>query len=318
MQGAPTGRPTTRASKQQQIVTKVQPARKSFSGVTPSTTRLSISASSSSKSPAPTLTSQQVVINQLLTRVSRLEEISSTLVGQVNTLCATVESLNLTVAEQREVIKTLESTVAEQQEVTKSYETLAEASANGVSVEQENISSNIVIRGLDVDENTPEDTLIEVFERICTHIGIEKTDFAPTAAEILPASSSSKFKANRPFIVKLASRTVKQKFLQARRTKFDIRPSEIKHKQTSNKPLIISEHLTKENQKLFSQARSLRGRDKFKFVWTSHGQILARRKKKSSVIRIRDESDVERLESSLRNSNGRTQPRPPRQNSTQE
>lgn len=300
VQAAPRGGPTTRSTLRQQSFTR----RPSLSKATPTSTRLSISSNSAPK----TLTPQQTLINQLLNRVSTLEELTSTLVDRIDTLSETVKSLSLTVAEQRIVIET--------------FETRAEASLNGVSVEQEKINNNVVIRGLEIEEDTTESLLIEKFEKICAHIGVStETELKPLSAHILP-SSSNRTRAYRPFIVSLKSREEKQRFLQARRTTRDIRPSQIQHTQTQDRPLIITEHLTKENQKLFFEARSLRGRDKFKFVWTNNGQILARRKKRSSVIRIEDISDVERIKNSLsipkqdvNRTENRSQPR--RHNGTQ-
>lgn len=233
-----------------------------------------------------------------------MEEITTSLVNRIDTLSETITSLKETVVEQRKVIETFEETV--------------EASSTGVSIEQERINNNIVIRGLEVEESSSESALLATFENICTHIGISaKEELRPVSATL----TASKSKTGRPLIVSLVSREAKQKFLQARRITRDIRPSEIKHTQKSNKPLIITEQLTKENQKLLFEARSLRGRDKFKFIWSNNGQILARRKKRSTVIRIKDISDVERLRASLLRpdqnvTGGRT--RPTRQNSTQE
>lgn len=236
-----------------------------------------------------------------------MEEISSTLVEQVNTLSETIKSLNLTVAEQRVVIN--------------SYEETAEASINGISVEQERINNNIVVRGLLFEESVEESTLISAFENICTHIGVSsESELKPVSAKVIQLSSE-KEGGPRPFIVSLVSREAKRKFLQARRIKRDIRPSEINHKQKSDKPIIVTEQLTKDNQKLLFEARSLRGRNKFKFIWSSHGQILARRKKRSTVIRIKDSSDVERLRVSLSRSEQNVNSRgtqPPNYGTTQE
>lgn len=206
--------------------------------------------------------------------------------NRIEDLSNTVKSLNVTVAEQREVIN--------------SYEVTAEASVNGVTVEQERINNNIVIRGLEIEEDTDESVLVQTFENICTHIGISSEgDLKPVSVTTL----ASKSKTGGPVVVSLVSREAKQKFLRARRIKKDIRPTDIKRSQKFNKPLIITEQLTKDNQKLLFEARSLRGRDKFKFIWSFNGQILARRKKKSPVIRIKDTNDVERLRSTLSRQN---------------
>lgn len=56
--------------------------------------------------------------------------------------------------------------------------------------------------------------------------------------------------------------------------------------------MIISEELTRSNQELLYQARSLRIRGNYKFVWSCNGQVLARFRKKSKVVRIVDTAHV--------------------------
>lgn len=288
---------TTSRSKRVQI--PPLPRRTSINSTTPTL----VAPSRSSRIQTPTVTSQQAIIDQLLTRVTSLEGITTSLVSRIDTLSETISSLKETVVEQRKVIETFEETT--------------KASSNGVSVEQERINNNIVIRGLEIEEGTTESALLTTFTNICTHIGI------PVTEELRPVSASlleSKSKAGGPLIVKLSSRVAKQKFLQARRVKRDIRPLEIGQTQGSNRPLVITEQLTSENQKLLFEARSLRGPDKYKFIWSNNGHILARRKKRSPVIRIKDILDVERLRAHLEPdrhvTGGRTWPTRP--NRTQE
>lgn len=279
--------PPTTLNKSTKQVPPAKPttSRLSYSRVTPKTNQVS--------SP------QQSSITLLQSRVLELENLSTTLVDQVKNLS--------------ELVTGLTQTVEEQQKVITLYEKSTEASLNGVSLDQELISNNIVIRGLEVSEETNEETLIETFEKICDQIGVERSEFKPVSAEIIRSRSKKK----KPFVIRLPTRVIKQKFLQARRVKQDIRPSDIQFKQTTNAPLLITEQLTKENQKLFQEARTLR--KNFKFVWTNQGQVLARRQKKSTVIRIRNSEDVDRLKAP-NNANNRksTQSRSqPRHNRTQ-
>lgn len=211
-----------------------------------STTSTSVVTSRPSRVHTPTVVSQQTIIDQLLTRVTTLEEVTTSLVNRIDTLSETITSLKETVVEQRKVIETFEET---------------RVSSSDVSIEQERINNNIVIRGLEVEESTSEGALLATFENICTHIGISVgEELRPLSATLIDSKSKA--------VINLVSREAKQRFLQARRIKRDIRPSEIGHTQRSNRPLIITEQLTREIQRLLFEARSLRGRDKFKCIWS--------------------------------------------------
>lgn len=81
--------------------------------------------------------------------------------------------------------------------------------------------------------------------------------------------------------------------------KKDILPRDIGIIQNTRKALLITEQLTRSNQELLYRARSLRESNNFKFVWSNNGQILARRRHRSKVIRILDIEHVERLKQDL-------------------
>lgn len=187
---------------------------------------------------------------------------------------------------------------------------LAPLSDIGVSQEQQELNANIVIRGIEVEENAKESDLLAIYHKISNHLGIaDSPDHEPIAAKIL-SSSNNKSKSNppatKPIQIKLHSITAKRQFLQARRIKRDILPSDIGIVQNSKKALLITEELTRKNQELLYQARSLRGRDKFKFVWSNNGQILARADHKSKVLRITDINHVNSIKAEFQQSeNGR-------------
>lgn len=172
-----------------------------------------------------------------------------------------------------------------------------------VSRSQEELNSNIIIRGAEVNENTPESELLAVYEGIRNYLDISgASEFDPVSVSLIPRraatgtpSSETNKSSSRPIQVKLASSQSKKKFLQVRRIKKDIFPADIGIINSTRRPILISEHLTRSNQELLFQARGLRGHNGFKFVWSSDGQILVRHKPNTKVIRIIDVSQIQQL-----------------------
>lgn len=215
-------------------------------------------------------------ISALVTRLSALEKANSELQGEV---------------------KELKETVSSQKVIIDKFVLLSSAEEKGISAEQEEINKNIVIRGIDLPETPTDQFLVDTFNNIRSHIGIEgEDDISPLGAVLLHPSNNNNLTGKpRAIVVKFKSISAKRSFLLARRTKFDIRPSDIKVSQRSNRPLVITEQLTDKNQRLLFDARSLRGPSGFKYVWSSNGQVLLRLRKHSKVIRVLDHNQIELL-----------------------
>lgn len=181
----------------------------------------------------------------------------------------------------------------EQQKVIQAFQLQNEALEGGISLEQQSVNTNVIIRGV---QNAPNENVTAIYENICEHLGIaEEQEFKSATIEVAQSSENS----SKQIRVKFSSIETKRKFLQTRRIKKDIFPREIKVEQESQRPIFISEELTKKNQALLYKARSLRQPGGFQFVWSNNGQILARRKRNAKVVRIANESDIEALKASL-------------------
>lgn len=171
----------------------------------------------------------------------------------------------------------------------------------GVSADQESINANIIIRGIDLDHEAGQDTLLKKFDKIRSHLGVaEVSDFEATDIAVLQPKASSIKDASalhKTIRVKFRSVDHKRRFLQVRRAKKSILPSEVGFDQKSRKPILIVEQLTKQNQELLFNARSLRTSADFKFVWSNNGQILARHRQGSKVTRIIDNNHINQLRS---------------------
>lgn len=270
-----------------------KPQDKSQSKVTHSNkSRLS---SVSNLTPTTTIKSSTTSTKEILERLVLLEGKFETLVAENQSLKLDVNALRTRCDEQQQLINVLNSAHI--------------ASEQGISTEQQQLNSNIIIRGIEIGEDTPPETIPTIFDNLCKHIGIECLgELKPVSIEVLDSNQSSSKKSSRTIRVKFSSVANKRSFLQVRRAKRDILPCEIKVRQESQRPILISEELTKANQRLLFEARSLRGR--FQFVWSNNGQVLARERKRAKVIRILDENHVEtlKLKYNVRNGVGQQSP----------
>lgn len=164
------------------------------------------------------------------------------------------------------------------------------------SSEQQEINSNIIIRGVDVSANPTVSELSTIYEGIRNHLEISGvTEFDPTSISLLPSNTSKPNSSLRPIRVTLPSVTAKVKFLQVRRIKKDIVQSDIGIANHSKRPILITEQLTRANQELLFQTRSLREGGNYKFVWSKNGEVFARHRPNTRVIKIIDSSHVNNL-----------------------
>lgn len=139
-----------------------------------------------------------------------------------------------------------------------------------------------------------------MYSGIRTHLGIaDVRDLDPVSIRIVPSIPGKPTSSSRPLQVQLASVVAKRQLLQVTRVEKDILPSDIGLRQQSCPPILITEHLSRLNQELLFQARSLRGLDNYTFVWSCNGQILARRTENTKVMRVIDTAHVNRLRTEL-------------------
>lgn len=249
----------------------------------PATVNSRLSSTTSSRTPAAVAQNKNLsdTVHSLESRLTSLETLVSQLTSENSELRKTVASLQLEVEQC--------NNRAQQ------HRSSAIASETNVSLDQQDLNSNIVIRGVDVKEDTSESHLLAVYEGLRSHLNISsEADLAPISVTVL-SSNPTKANTSRPIKVQLSSLAAKVKFLQVRRAKKDIFPSDIGINDGARRPILISEQLTRSNQELLYQARSLRGQDRYKFVWSTNGQILARQKENTKVIRIVDTVHVNRL-----------------------
>lgn len=252
------------------------------------------------------LTSEIKTLCQISTKLKEdLDSVQSVLVQIVDLESRVEESTQCNkrlIAENTDFkaeISHLKSEISNLKEKFPRFEEAQEQTEKGISFEQQQINSNIIIRGVDLEENTGNDHLLETFNQIRTHLGVsEINDFEAVEIGIIKSKSNSdKDKITLPKTIQVKFRSVdhKRRFLQIRRAKKSVLPSEVGLNQKSKKTILIVEQLTKQNQELLYNARSLRTSSNFKFVWSNNGQILARLRQGSKVIRIENINHVNQL-----------------------
>lgn len=247
-------------------------------------------------------------------RLTKLETQNSLLETKIVSLTEDNKSLINIIFELHNTLQTQQSTITELQSQKSTDRTVhltnsntpseQPSSAREVSVsssdEQEHLNSNIILRGLDISSEAEQETLSKIYQGLRKYIGVDTdTELDPISISLLPAKRNSKYLNKRPVVIQLKSIAAKKKLLQIKRINKNISTQDIEFQQEHNRFIKITEQLTRENQDLFYKACSLRDiRDpahKFKFVWTSNGQILARRKEKSEVLRIKSIDQINSL-----------------------
>lgn len=222
---------------------------------------------------------------------------NDSLKSEIVALKAEVSELSSDCRLSKSEIQTLKSELSEIRSKPTVNPTTSTSAAGGVSIEQQELNSNIVIRGI---EQTP-DYAIEpksVYNSVRDHLGIGNDDeFEPIAVNFVRSSTAKTSSAGGIIQVRLRSSAAKKQFLQIRRRKKDITLADIGLCPGSQKSILITEQLTRCNQELLFAARSLRDSHKFKFVWSSDGQILVRSQQNAKVTRISDISQVDELRS---------------------
>lgn len=288
-----TGQTTT--TSRSSLTTKSQQLKKGGAKSTVHQPSSSKSTSINSSSPANKSVAPSNSVNTPVSiQNPKLSDKVNNLESRLSTLETLVSQLTTENTELRLIVTKLQSELTE---IERRSPAPHESDA-GISAEQLEINTNIVIRGIPLKGTTPESELRVVYEGIRSHLNISDcAEFEPVSLTVLASNTDKDSVANRPIRVQLRTVAAKTKFLQIRRVKKDIFQSDIGINCTSRRSILITEQLTRRNQELLYRARSLRCKDSFKFVWSSNGQILARQNQNSKVIRIVDAAHVNQLRS---------------------
>ncbi|KAG7296589.1 hypothetical protein JYU34_020391 [Plutella xylostella] len=137
--------------------------------------------------------------------------------------------------------------------------------------------------------------LVNMVTNLATSLNV---DIHP--GEISDIYRSSKKGEATPIVVELTSYIKKTNLLQAAK-KFNIANKSNKINSThlgmkgNSTAVYLSDHLTQRGNRLYYLARELAKAQKYRFCWTSLGDVLVRKDENSPIIKIINESQIQRL-----------------------
>ncbi|CAB0002782.1 unnamed protein product [Nesidiocoris tenuis] len=133
---------------------------------------------------------------------------------------------------------------------------------------------------------------------ILTEIGLKLN--APVEAKDITSTyriPSSQRDKSRRIAVNFVDMNTKKMWIEAIKKHKDFSAKDV-HNSFSNAStrIYINDQLTPDNRRLFWMSRRFAAEYQFKFCWTTEGRILLKKDEGSPTIRIRDESDIWKLD----------------------
>lgn len=141
-----------------------------------SATNLTPSGRRTSFTNNPTSVTTSALLKDLVAKVSLLEK-------EVTTLKKTNKDLSIE-------LNSLRERTDEQQNLINTIQAQNHATETGISVEQEEINSNIVIRGVEVKSDSPIESVLIAFKGLCSYLGVQDVpEFIPESINIVPSTN---------------------------------------------------------------------------------------------------------------------------------
>lgn len=148
------------------------------------------------------------------------------------------------------------------------------------NLEKYSMKSNVIISGIEVNDNESEEYLIDSTNKIAGKLGVKLEPYDYCAIHRLPSKDKSR---PPPVIVKLNNRSKKKQLVR-------------KSKEAKLKGIYVANHLTREMKWLKGKAIECRNDGLLKYVWDSDdGNILVREMENSRTISLTSVVDLEML-----------------------
>lgn len=215
-------------------------------------------------------------VDVLQKSVDSVQETVNFVSGKYDEVIATSATQQATVEQLKSEVHALKSTVSDQ------AEELASLRKELNNVEQYSRRANLEIHGLPQHKG---EKLLPIISDLAQKLELNFTESDIEAIHRLPANR------DRPpvLLVRFASPTLKELWWNCRGSLRALA------EQDMIPQLYFSENLTNYNRDLYWAARQ-KGKEKlYKYVWAKHGKIFAKKAEKSSLVRIQDYADLDKL-----------------------
>lgn len=153
--------------------------------------------------------------------------------------------------------------------------------------EQYSHRNNLIVYGIPEDRN---ENILRVINRLAVTMNVEDwSDSLVDAAHRMGLRENN----SRPIIIKFVSRLDRDRFLQKRKVKRNLRASDLGY--ASDTSVYVNESLTSHYRKLLQNTRDVAKNRGYQFVWTFNCAIYVRKSTGVPSKKILRESDLENL-----------------------
>ncbi|CAG9133110.1 unnamed protein product [Plutella xylostella] len=144
----------------------------------------------------------------------------------------------------------------------------------------------------------------EILSTMVTHLSSQlKVDLETKDIKDIYRTSSKADKT--PIVVEFSSYILKTDLMNAAK-KYNIMNKNNKlnashlGQQSNSTPIYLSDHLTQKGSRLFYLARELSKAQNYKYCWTSLGNVFIRKDENAPIIKIINESQIQRLSENIK------------------
>lgn len=160
------------------------------------------------------------------------------------------------------------------------------------ALEQDKLSTNVIVRGIPEVEENDSDKLHTVASSV-----VESLNVTARIAKVSRIGKTNT-EAPRPIKIQFHDDKMQSDVLRAKRA-LNLNCAQLKVNEapigSESDIVFINEDLTPENARLYRAVREIKKKGKIKFAWTRNGQVLARICEGSKVTRINTEDDIRQL-----------------------
>ncbi|XP_063533680.1 uncharacterized protein LOC134743979 [Cydia strobilella] len=227
-----------------------------------------------------------------------IKELSDTFTSMKNQMSEFTKSVNHFSADLSNFREEL-SSLKEQQKETARIKTevvnlraeVAELRDIIAAKDQRQLLKDVEISGL--PESKSED-LRQIVHVISNKLGMHLDPLEVDDVKRVGARRDGDQQRARPVVLTFIRRAPRDQLLKASRVRRGLTSAELEIPGPATR-VYLNEHLSKPNRILFSKARKLGAELRFKYTWTSNGNIFMRRTDTSSVTHVTSEALLEKL-----------------------
>jgi len=226
--------------------------------------------------------------------------LASILVDIKRTLVFQSEEINSVLKKNEELTKENSILKNSLQEIDSKYNSLEKKIdqlefENDLSSREKN-RNNIVFAGLPVDLENPQVAIMKITNKI--NANIQKEDIL----DIQQVKQKKENLISSLYVVKFKQSESKAEIINKKKAFKHLFTSELGFSSSGGKEIFVRQHLTNLQKNLYYEAKKLKEKYLFRFLWVKNGEIFLRKDEKTKIYNISKSSDIARIENIFKNS----------------